>query len=466
MKVASQAITHHPLELALNPRLIQPVLSSFVKGNLQTDGLKSSGGGCHVLDAKYEPGKRCSVLYSMQERMIIGELTWPTSKPTTQTSAASLPQMQLYPFESDPGLPALKQAMDGEAMKRVLSSVLPECVEGAEKIVRCRVALLRYRLGKRCTLRYDLRLRNAIHGTVTKRTLYGKLYHSAAKAEAVYGEMQMLTAEQNRQKSECGTALNRSQRHAPRQRCLVVATATAHAPALPMVFQAPVDDGSPLELLLQLPPGANEVQLAQVKAGVRRAAAALADLHQSRVRPKRVRSVDAELTKLKRRCHAFLNVNAPDAANFVQLAQQLGAGREKLVAWGEEITIVHGDCKPSQFFLLPQAEVALLDFDHCGLADPAADVGNFLATLRQSGVKQLLKQRHAAAWQRWMALLEEAFLEEYVASRVCHPHFKQRATWYMALALLRKGLRSCSRSTRSPLPSLLVGEARQLLDSQ
>ncbi|MCB0089459.1 MAG: hypothetical protein KDE54_16250, partial [Caldilineaceae bacterium] len=99
---------------------------------------------------------------------------------------------------------------------------------------------------------------------------------------------------------------------------------------------------------------------------------------------------------------------------------------------------------------------------------PASDVGNFLATLRQMGVKQILKQRDPAlisAWQQWLAQLENAFLDEYMVSRGCAAPFRQRAAWYQAQALLRKALRSFARSTRSPLPELLVQEAWRVLES-
>ena len=114
----------------------------------------------------------------------------------------------------------------------------------------------------------------------------------------------------------------------------------------------------------------------------------------------------------------------------------------------------------------PLGAVALLDFDHCGMADPAADVGNFLATLRQLGVRQVLKQRHpgtVADLQQELAALEELFLTEYLAARRCHPDFHLRASWYQAVALLRKALRSFSRSPRSLLPALLVQEAWRCL---
>jgi aminoglycoside phosphotransferase (APT) family kinase protein len=130
----------------------------------------------------------------------------------------------------------------------------------------------------------------------------------------------------------------------------------------------------------------------------------------------------------------------------------------QLPAWHAETGLIHGDCKPSQFLIGP-AHTALLDFDHCGMADPASDVGTFLATLRQMKVSAQgpLQSTH------WFHALEERFLEEYIRTRGCHPDIRLRATWYMAVALLRKSLRSFARSPRSPVPAALVEEAWRCL---
>ncbi len=142
-----------------------------------------------------------------------------------------------------------------------------------------------------------------------------------------------------------------------------------------------------------------------------------------------------------------------------ELARTLPSWLDCLEGWGAELTLVHGDCKPSQFLVLPgaqgdgAAQVAVLDFDHCGMADPAADVGNFLASLRQAGIAQA----------RVSTRLEEVFLAAYLAACRAPEGLRLRAAWYEAVALLRKGLRSFARSPRSPLPELLVQEAWRCL---
>jgi aminoglycoside phosphotransferase (APT) family kinase protein len=249
---------------------------------------------------------------------------------------------------------------------------------------------------------------------------------------------------------------------------VAVAHAVAFAPALPMVFQSPVA-GAPLDLLLSRPKPTALACDPRVRAGVGCAAAALAALHQVAAASERLRPVGAELERLARRSAQIRTVAPRVGAALHTLAQALPAWLDQLPSWGAETRLVHGDCKPGQFLIMPPqneggAAVALLDFDHCGMADPAADVGAFLASLRQLEIRQALKQRRA--YTPGPAALEELFLSAYLAAGGGHPNFRRRAAWHQAVALLRKALRSFARSPRSPLPTLLVDEAWRCLQDQ
>lgn len=445
----SPTATHQQVELALRPRVMQHHLSCLY--GQDTDDQRTPA-ACHILDAKVEPGAHCSILYQLGERLVIGKLQWPALPDApASTAALRLAEMQIYSYEQDPALPGLTTVLDGQQMAALLNTLLPECAAGDLRILRCQVTPLRYRLGRRCTVRFDLRLRQQANGAIIRRTLYGKLYHSARKAQAVYTEMGMLSAKTG--------VLG----------ILQVAQAVAFAPTLPMVFQAPVQ-GTPLELWLYPPKRTTTIAPPHAVAGIRQAGAALATLHQVEMSTDRERPVADELVRFQQRSAQISAVNPTTGAALRYVANALPAWLAHLPLWGAERSVVHGDCKPSQFFLAEDAngapQVALLDFDHCGIADPAADVGNFLATLRQTGVKYALKQRDAAAvasFQRWLAALEEEFLTAYLATRPCHAAFRQRVTWYQAVALLRKALRSFSRSPRSPLPTLLAQAAGRAL---
>jgi len=457
----TQASVQQQVELALRPRVMHRYLTHLHE---PLRGEKHNSAACHVLDAKYEPDARCSILYQLGERLVIGELQWPKTELAMLDARAEMPphqdalEMQVYPFEHDPALPGLTTVLDGQKMASILADSLRTAVgalpEGT-RILRCQVTPLRYRLGKRCTLRFTLRLRDGVSGALSTRTFYGKLYHNAAKAQAVYQEMQMLSA---------APALRAGQ--------VEVAQAVAFEPTLPLVLQAPVS-GVPLDLLLSQPKRAARAANPRTAAQIRLAAAGLAALHQVEGNSKRSRGVAAELERFQQRSERITHVAPAAGACLHELARALPRWLDCLSAWGAEITLVHGDCKPSQFFVSQAADgaehIALLDFDHCGMADPASDVGNFLATLRQQAVGQSLTLKHGdraattAALHAWAYELEEQFLSAYLATRGCPPEFRWRARWYQAEALLRKALRSFARSMRSPLPALLVQEAWRCL---
>jgi hypothetical protein len=427
------------VQVALHPRLIGGYL-------VEALGPGQAGGACHVLDAQYRPGERCTVLYQLDGRLVVGLLAWGEGADEVSGLARAIPPlgMRAYLFPHDPALPGLGPALQPRAMARALAESLPACRMGAERLLRCRVTPLRYRPGRRCTLRFDVWLRETRTGTIAARMLVGKVYHDPAKAVAVYRVMRALADA------------------APvREGRIEVAGPVAFLPALGIVLQEPIV-GTALDLLLGGagaaggdPRGAR---------GVARAAAALAALHLSGLVAERERPAAAELDTLERRARQIALVDAGLGARMSALVGSLRAWGEHLPGRGAERTLVHGDCKPSQF-LLNGERIALLDFDHCGMGDPAADVGTFLATLRQMAVGEALAARStaaAAARGRWLWALERRFVEAYCAASGFGPDFGGRVTWYQALALLRKAQRGFARAPRSPLPAALVEEARVL----
>jgi hypothetical protein len=331
-------------------------------------------------------------------------------------------------------------------MAHVLEQALPECRDGGARVLRCRATPLRYRPGKRCTLRFDLALRDK-SGTLVRRRLFGKVYHDRDKATSTYHEMQMMA--------------DSAPAHDGR---VVLAPVVAFLPDLLIVFQAPVE-GTPLELYLEGLEGA-------VRAGDRRgwdgiisSAGAFAAVHTAGLATDRVRPIDAELKRFRKRACQAAAVDPATGARLLELADALPAWRGRMPEWDEQITLVHGDCKHSQCMLTADG-VAILDFDHCGMADPATDIGTYAATLRQLGIHQALKARGlggAAERTAWLRALEERFLEAYCAASGYGEGFRLRTTWYEAAALLRKALRGFARAPRSPMPLAQVEEAWRVL---
>jgi hypothetical protein len=433
----------HQVQAALQPQIMATYFQELFGAAGARHTLE-----CRVLDMKYEPGDYCTILYQFGERMLIGTLRWGTADgelPATACLIAPL-GMQVYRFEHDPALPGLATALDGPAMARALEQALPECRDGAARVLRCRAAPLRYRPGKRCTLRFDLGLRDA-GGALVQRRLFGKVYHQLDKAASVDREMRMLADSVPARAGQ-----------------VVLAPVAAFLPDLRIILQEPVA-GVPLELYLEGLAGAARAGDRRGWDGIIRSAGAFAAVHTAGLATDRERPIDAELKRFVKRAGQAAAVDSATGARLLELADTLPTWRGRLREWGEQITLVHGDCKHSQCMLTADG-VAILDFDHCGMADPATDIGTYIATLRQLGIHQALKARgSAAAMARagWLRALEDRFLEQYCAASGYGEGFRLRAIWYEAVALMRKALRGFARAPRSPMPLAQVEEAWRVL---
>jgi hypothetical protein len=354
---------------------------------------------CHVVDAKYEPGASATVLYQLGDQLVTASVSFGAAD--DGGGIPVVPGVRAFPFPDDPRLGGLRVAADPHALAEAL---------GVDDGTRVRVTLLRYRPGKRATLRIELRGRGA------PQTLIGKVYADGAKAAAVYAETRRLRAALG----DDGPVL--------------VGGAEAIVPAIPMVLW-PSIAGTDLESRLASRRGPE-----LVTAG----AAGLAAVHRAEPVSERLRPVTAELARFDRRGAGVEQVSPELGVALRSWAAALSACGERMEH--PESSLVHGDCKPSQFRLTGSG-LALLDFDHCGLADPASDVGTFLASLRQ----------------RSHARLEAPFLDAYTQI-AGDDGGRQRAVWYQSVALLRKALRAFARSPRSPVPQRLAAEGLACLE--
>ena len=435
------------VQLALRPRLI----GAYLEELFQRHGAHGRPIECRILDVKYEPGEYCTVLYEFDGQMVIGTITWgEADDEMPQTAHVIEPLgMHVYLFEHDPALPGLDVARDPGALASALNAALPECRGGTARVLRCRATVLRYRPGRRCTLRVDAWMRNTQTSELSKRTWFGKLYQKLSKADPAYQEMLLLA---DSAPARAGQVL--------------LARPTVYVPELLMVLQEPVG-GVPLDLLIGRMDGAATAGDPRGWAGMVQAAPALAAVHTAGLVAGRERPIAAELKRFGKRAARIAEVDPELGTRLLELADALRAASVHLPAWGAELSLIHGDCKPNQFLIGPEG-VAILDFDHCGMSDPANDVGTFLATLRQLGIRQSLKAHGssaAVARSRWLHELEQRFLDAYCVASARAPEFQLRATWYEAAALMRKALRGFGRSPRSPMPAALAAEAQRCLDA-
>jgi hypothetical protein len=345
-------------------------------------------------------------------------------------------------------LPAIPEVLSNEVIARALSQALPAIASGETRLLKLKQTIQRYRPGKRLTLRFDLALRRSATGEVEHRRLYGKVFHKLEKALPVFEDMQLL-----------------SESAAVREGKITLAGAVAFLPELSLVLQDPVS-GVPLEDLIGRMDGKARRGDARGEDGVERAAAALAAVHTSGLETRRERPIESELTRFVKRSEKIREVDEAKGLRMLALAEALPDWLAKLAEWGACDSLIHGDCKPSQF-LIEGERVALLDFDHSGMSDPANDVGVFLATLRQLSRWQSLKSggdAFSASRAAWLLALEKRFLEAYCLAARREDGFRLRAAWYQAAGLMRKALRGFGRSPFSPFPDILIDEAWRCLE--
>ena len=394
------------------------VLRGGRMGPLLAERLGLAPASSHVLDAKYEPGASCTVLHQLGSELITVRLSLDGDDPSDGRGIVVAPDTRAFRFPDDPSLGGLAAAMDPVWLGPRLGEAL-----GTDLRIH-RISFVRYRPAKRATLRVEGWSRTA-DGQRVRRVLFAKIYHRATKAAAVYDEARRLVP------------------WAAAREDLGLAPAVAFLADVPMVVHEGVT-GTPLDALLRR---GEESALA-------RAGAALAALHRAPLVSARERSIDAELARFGRRAAAIEQV-AP------AVGEQLGAVATALVAARPTVepapsSLVHGDCKPSQF-LIGGAGATLLDLDHCGLAEPASDVGTFLATIRQQALRGTLAGRPGDPLPA-----EQRFLDAYRAAADADDRFVMSARWYQAVALCRKALRAFARSPRSPLAAALGAEAARL----
>jgi aminoglycoside phosphotransferase (APT) family kinase protein len=239
---------------------------------------------------------------------------------------------------------------------------------------------------------------------------------------------------------------------------LRLARVVGHDAGLAVVVQEHVG-GRHLDALLAGGPAGRPALRVPLDA-VRRAGEAVAALHAGPPVSDRQRDAAAEVARLVARAERVVAVAPEAGAALASLAGRLRAVGGLLPPG--PTSLVHGDCKPSQV-LLGAGGPTLLDLDHCGLADPASDLGTFLASLRQLAVR--VPSSTGGLPTDWLDATATAFLDGYSRCLPLDAAAVARVTWYEAVALQRKAFRAFSRAPASPLPTALVAQGHLRLDA-
>lgn len=354
-------------------------------------------------------------------------------------------------FPADRALPGLATAM-APAGSRPLWQALEAAgrqrlaADGAWKLVSAGAFPLRYKPGDRCVLRYRLGFQRSRGDSLEQAStsVIAKLYQQPAQAEQA-GDLLRRLAE--------GTDGSWSP--------------LPYSSAIDLPLLLSEDLGSPAEnppthmgseVIACNHPGAQDA--------LGRAAEALADLHTSKVADAgtATRTGSAEAAKAAKRAGLL-------AAYLPELAGQIDGVSSNLCDRLAELEPgtyrpAHGSYKPSQL-LVRQNSVFVVDFDQFCLADPALDVGYFLAYLRPAGLWY-----GRPGTRTWFEAAAVTFIATYTAqltrrdvAESTAAGIAERARIYSAALLLKIATRRRNR-LHSPRPAeaeAILGDIRSLL---
>jgi hypothetical protein len=246
---------------------------------------------------------------------------------------------------------------------------------------------LRYKPGDRCVIRYHLQLEDS-SGARHQATVVGKLYRNFEQAASA---------------SELQTRLWELQGAQP-----WIARPLTVVDPLPLVLTEDLGDnrGHPATLV-----GTEVIRFgkSQPTQALDEAGAALAELHACSATSAgtRRRTGADEAIKAAKRATALIRY-VPELADVTAtVAGTLEAALKALPTEG--LGPAHGSYKPSQL-LFRSGKVFLVDFDQFCMADPALDVGYFLAYLRPPGMWY-----HRPGTRSWFEQAAATFLRAYDA---------------------------------------------------
>ena len=354
----------------------------------------------------------------------IGQVPLAASAASTGIVQANELGLSVQVFPADNALPELATCCDTAAQRPLFQALERAARQQLNdldwQLVVASAEPVRYKPASRCVIRYTLALEKGrggkeiagAEGIVDQQTLvlYGKVYADVEQARNVQATMQALYTEQ----------VESGQQFPLLPRPLGV----SDIPGLVFneaVQPIAISSFNDTENRLRQGKECFSVQIAFGRGGevskviapeeeLRLTAQALAQLHTSAVQPigGKTRTGAQEARRARERAMLLAHYSPQQADEVLRLAQKLSTALETRQV--ESYRPAHGGFKASQLLFHSQ-QVFVVDFDGFCLADPALDVGYFLAYLRPAS---LWYARPGA--RQWFEASAELFIDAYRAA--------------------------------------------------
>ena len=401
---------------------LQAVAQLFEQQLLRQPSIFGPQGNVQVFrlqDAKYQPARRCVTTYEIQVEKA-GEAPLRTIGVLEIKPEGLI--TRYYP--NDPRLPWLAPATEADGMRDRFAKALGN--GQAAQVEDLEIHPIRYKPGLHCVFRYD------VHTPDGLQSFYAKLFSSDSD-----------------QLIKTITALYQASLTVPGMPRVL--PPVAYWPELQMIVQPAVTGG--IEFTRHVYD--TNLDLEAREAWMRRGGACLAALHECGV-PGEVRTLVDDLNDLHEYTAAMEKVKPKLAADFEAAIQAIKNKMEGLTE--PDPVPSHGAMRTDQF-LIQNGELVLIDLDGFCWANPARDIGNFLAYLCWKAIRQ---PEHGA----FVETAGRAFLDAYLDAR---PNLDVRwLSLYQAASLLKiAGRRFRSLTFREwPLVIHLIDAANATLREQ
>jgi len=437
---------------ALDPEAMTPLLQKLLAGGWVVER-------CAPGKALYVPGEGCVLRYRVELRdtasgrtaeHLVGGRVFPGGEsdaflrdrleplarrasgreelaPFARPVAVVEPlRLALHAYPVDGDLPTLLEATDARRMITVLGETLPDAVAGHLAIETCQVKLVQYARRDRCVLRYELTGRHTGTQQATRRVVYGKVHrdgHGALTGPVVAALRDHVLDGRGYRFAVPRFQGSRADLH------LSLLEAIPGSPQTASLIRARVAGGH-----AQGPDG---LTLERALDACGRVAA---NLHSSGIVLGEARTLESELATLRRDMAAFDRFCPPLGTmlrEHLDRAEEAAAEAEALL-----LCFGHGDYTPSQV-MFGGPVTGLIDFDTVCQAEPALDLGQFVAYLRVL-VSKAQRVQASQAPDELGEELAEAFLRVYAkaAGTEDFEALRRRVRAYETVSLVRMAVRS------------------------